>query len=230
MWTKIKICGCKRKEDIELVNKFRPDYVVFVFAPSSRRVSYELAKELKGILSKEIQSVGVFVNEPLEQIITLCNHQVIDVIQLHGDETSEYIKILKKEVSQSIIKAVRVISKEQIQKFDESPSDFLLLDTFQKGHYGGGGIVFDWSMIPKLSKPYFLAGGIHAGNVKQAVNECRPYGIDLSSGVEVDGFKNEAKIRRLMHELNEMNNESMNQMGDDEGYLCKIHLKFVEER
>lgn len=205
MWTKIKICGCKRREDIELVNKFRPDYVGFVFASSPRRVSFEIAKELNGILSKEIQSVGVFVNEPLEQIINLCNHQVIDVIQLHGDETSEYIKILKKEVSQPIIKAVRVISKEQIQKFDESPCDFLLLDTYHKRNYGGSGIAFDWSMIPELSKPYFLAGGLHLDNVKQAVNECRPYGIDLSSGVEVDGYKNEAKIRELMNELNELN-------------------------
>ena len=205
MWTKIKICGCKRAEDIQLVNKFRPDYVGFVFANSSRRVSYELAKELKALLSIEIQAVGVFVNESLGQIIDLCNQGIIDVIQLHGNESSEYMNALKREVPQPIIKAIPVVSKEQIQNSEELPCDFLLLDTYQKASFGGSGITFDWSLIPNLSKPYFLAGGIHPGNVKKAVLQCKPYCIDLSSGVEIDGYKSGDRMRELMNEWYKVN-------------------------
>lgn len=201
MWTKIKICGCKRKEDIALVNKFLPDYVGFVFADSKRRVSDELAKELKAMLSKEIQSVGVFVNEPINHILSLCEQGIIDVIQLHGEETEDYIKILKQKVSQPVIKAIRVVSKEQIEKADELSCDYLLLDTYQKDSYGGSGVVFDWGMIPRLKKPYFLAGGLNINNMKEAVSECNPYGLDISSGVEVDGFKDDVKIREIMNLL-----------------------------
>lgn len=201
MLTKIKICGCKRKEDIALVNKFLPDYVGFVFANSKRRVNDELAKELKAMLSNQIQSVGVFVNEPMDHIISLCKQKIIDVIQLHGDEADDYIKILKQEVSQPIIKAIRVVSKEQIKKADALSCDFLLLDTYQKDSYGGSGVSFDWGMIPALMKPYFLAGGININNMEAAAKQCRPYCIDISSGVEVNGLKNEYKISEIMNLL-----------------------------
>lgn len=200
--TKIKICGCKRLQDIELVNKYLPDYIGFVFANSKRKIEDAVAMELKAALSNQIKAVGVFVNEPIEHIVDLCKKQVIDVVQLHGDETKEYITKLKGLVEQPIIKAIRVQSSEQVQLAESLPCEYLLLDTYIKDAYGGSGVSFDWSMIPHLSKPYFLAGGLNSENIKRAIHECRPYCVDISSGVELDGYKDEGKIREIMRQIN----------------------------
>jgi len=196
--TKIKICGLMREQDIDAVNTALPDYIGFVFARSRRRIDEQKAKALKARLNPAIKAVGVFVNEEMKKIIELCNAHVIDLVQLHGDEDEDYIKRLKNRVSNQIIKAVRVKAPEDVKKAMGFSCDYLLLDAYHEKEYGGTGKAFDWSVIPDINKPFFLAGGIHPGNVMQAIGSCNPYCIDVSSGVETDGYKDPEKIMEMV--------------------------------
>lgn len=195
---RIKICGLTREKDIDSVNRYLPDYAGFVMADSRRRISLEQAELFKQKLDRRIKTVGVFVNESLPVVIDLCTRGIIDVVQLHGDESEAYIKQLQQSVTCPVIKAVRVRDAEQITAADTSPADMLLLDTHTTGQYGGSGQTFNWAIIPSITKPFFLAGGLNAGNILSAVTSCHPYGVDISSGVETDGIKDEAKIRDII--------------------------------
>lgn len=202
---RVKICGLKTVEDVLAVNEVQPDYAGFVFAPGRRQISEELAAELRKVLAREIVPVGVFVNENPEKVLRLCDRGIIDLIQLHGEESEEYIATLRSRVGTPIVKAVRVRSTEDILRMDAVDSDFLLLDAYHEKEYGGSGISFDWSLIPAVSKPFFLAGGINAGNVREAILTFRPYGIDVSSGVETEGRKDSAKLKQLLQLIREIN-------------------------
>lgn len=201
--TKVKICGLKRQKDIEIVNEFRPEYIGFVFADTKRYVDKETAKKLREALHPEIQAVGVFVNEKISVVEELCNANIIQLVQLHGDEDEAYIQELKKKISQSVIKAVRVKSRKQILEAEKLPVEYLLLDTYVKGIYGGSGQSFDKSLIPELQKPYFLAGGLNTENIRENIASCKPYGVDVSSAVETDGIKDREKIRRFIEMVRE---------------------------
>lgn len=195
--TKIKICGLTSMDDILTVNEVKPDYIGFVFAPSKRQISSDFAANLKAALSPDIQSAGVFVNSDLREIVTLVNDGVIDLIQLHGDETPGFIRSLKEMISVPIIKAVRVQTAEDILFAQDFPCDYLLLDTYTKNSYGGTGITFDWSLIPPFCKPYFLAGGLEKNNISEAANTSA-YCLDISSGVETNGKKDPSKIKHII--------------------------------
>ena len=172
---KMKICGLKRLEDIDIVNKYKPDYMGFVFADSKRKVSHKLASEMKKNLSSDIVSVGVFVDADADEIVKLFDEGIIEIAQLHGSESEDYIK-------------------KDLLEYDNSISDYLLLDSGK-----GSGKTFDWNLIRNdLTKDFFLAGGINISNISKAVEEFKPYAIDLSSGVETDGFKDEFKIKEIM--------------------------------
>lgn len=194
---KIKICGLTRLQDIDIVNDCLPDYIGFVFAPSRRQVTPGGAAALKQRLDDRIKAVGVFVNERIDEIARLCRHGIIDLIQLHGDEDERYVAGLKERVDAPVIKAVRVRNPEQVSAAARLPCEYLLLDTYQKDAYGGTGAAFDYRLIPPLQKPYFLAGGLHAGNIPAAAAQ-KPYCLDVSSGVETDGVKDAAKVRELV--------------------------------
>ena len=194
--SKIKICGLSRECDIDFVNMALPDYIGFVFAKSPRQVSFDTARKLKSKLDKSIKSVGVFVNESAENIKKIADSKTIDVIQLHGDEDDEFIKKIKSLCGLPIIKAVRVESTEDILAWDSSSADYLLLDNGK----GGTGKAFDHSLICKTKKPIFLAGGISADNIEQAL-EYSPYCIDVSSGAETNGVKDELKIKALVEKV-----------------------------
>ena len=191
---KIKIFGLRREQDIEAVNAALPDYIGFVFARSKRQIDEQQAERLKAKLNPAIKAVGVFVNADPERIINLCHSQVIDLIQLHGDEDEDYLKRLRSRVANKIIKAVRVKEAQDIMKALDFPCDYLLFDAFREGEYGGSGRTFDWSLLPQIPKPYFLAGGINADNIAQALTEHDPYGLDVSSGAETNGWKDPKKI------------------------------------
>ena len=195
--TKIKICGLKRREDVAAVNAVLPDYAGFVFAGEKRRISRETAGQLKALLDPRILSVGVFVNEAPEAIAAIVQDGTLDLVQLHGDEDASYMKRLRQLVDVPLIKAVRVRTKEQILKEEQLPCDYLLLDTFVKDVYGGSGKPFDPGLIPPLSKPFFLAGGLREDNLASAIAKSHPWGVDISSGAETDGYKDPEKIRRL---------------------------------
>jgi phosphoribosylanthranilate isomerase len=196
--TKIKICGLTRQKDIASVNRWLPDYIGFVFCQSRRQVTPQQAGLLRAGLHAPIKAVGVFVNEPLVSVVKLCNSGVIELVQLHGDEDEAYISKLKKQINCPVMKAVRVQNMEQIRQAENLPCDVLLLDTYQKAQYGGSGKTFDYAMIPSLHKPFFLAGGLKNSNITQAIERCKPYGVDISSGVETDGFKDENKTRQMI--------------------------------
>ncbi|MDY5647857.1 MAG: phosphoribosylanthranilate isomerase [Lachnospiraceae bacterium] len=200
--TGIKICGLQRPEDIEAVNAAGPDYIGFVFAEGKRKVTKEQAHRLKERLSASILAVGVFVNEDPDTVADTVRAVPLDLVQLHGDEDEAYIRRLRSLLGEGIplIRAVRVKSREQIQRAEQLPCEYLLLDTYVKGQYGGSGKSFDRKLIPPLSKPFFLAGGLTGENLKEALEggESRPFCVDISSGAETDGKKDAEKIQKLV--------------------------------
>lgn len=198
---KIKICGLKRLEDIEMVNRYKPDYIGFVFANTKRKVSHELASELKVNLDSDIISVGVFVDAPKEEILKLFNEGTIEIAQLHGSESEDYIIDLKESTNNElkIINAIEMSEDTDLLSYDSSNADYLLLDSGK-----GSGKTFDWRLIRKdLKKDFFLAGGLNSENITGAIEQFNPYAVDLSSSLEVDGFKNEDKIKEIMEIINE---------------------------
>ena len=197
---KIKICGIKRLEDIEIVNRYKPDYIGFVFADSKRKVSHNLAKELRNNLDSDIIPVGVFVDSPQDEILKLFDDGIIEIAQLHGSESEQFILDLKKKTNGElkIINAIEMTQEVDLLEYNDSNSDYLLLDSGK-----GSGKTFDWSLIRKdIKKEFFLAGGLNSENVTQAINEFNPYAIDLSSSLETDGFKDENKIKEIMEVIN----------------------------
>jgi len=199
--TAVKLCGLSRLQDIEMVNEVLPEYIGFVFAKSKRQVNEGIARGLKASLDSRIKSVGVFVNDTTERIADICNEGILDIVQLHGDEDEAYIRNLKEKISKPIIKAVRVQQKEDIRKAQELSCDYLLFDTYRKDQYGGCGETFDWSLISRGNKPYFLAGGINRDNVLQAIRIANPYAVDISSSVETDGVKDRHKIIEIVSNI-----------------------------
>ncbi len=205
---KIKICGLKRLVDIEFVNKYKPDYIGFVFANTKRKVSHGLAKRLKDNLSSDIIAVGVFVDADADEILKLYNDNIIDVAQLHGSESEEYIKILKEKTNYNlkIINAIEMNDEIDLLKYDNSIADFLLLDNGK-----GSGKTFDWRLIRKdLKKDFFLAGGLNSSNIKQAIDEFNPYAVDLSSSLEINGYKDENKIKEIMEVIRWITEDMVN--------------------
>ncbi|MBO7518073.1 MAG: phosphoribosylanthranilate isomerase [Methanobrevibacter sp.] len=204
---KLKICGMRRSEDIEMANRHKPDYIGFVFADSPRKVSYEQAKELSSLLSDDIVPVGVFVNEHMKLIVDLFKDGIIEIAQLHGDEDEKYIRNLKDKSIEETGKQIPVINAIEIKddadyddellKWRDSASDYFILDSGK-----GSGKTFDWSLIDKESEFFknsiFLAGGLNSENLALAIEEFNPFAVDLSSSVETDGFKDEEKIKEII--------------------------------
>lgn len=197
--TRIKICGLTRLEDIDAVNELKPEYVGFVFAKSRRQITKEHAVTLRRYLDPEIQAVGVFVNELPAIVAGYLEEGVIDLAQLHGNESEEYIHSLRFRTGGELIKAFSIKTREDVEKAKKSSADYILLDHGK----GGTGESFDWSLIRNMDRPYFLAGGLNAENVEQAILQTHPFAVDISSGVEKDGVKDPKKIteciRRIRH-------------------------------
>lgn len=188
---KIKLCGLTRPCDIEAVNELQPDYIGFVFAKKSRRyVSPEKAKELKAMLAPGIQAVGVFVNEEPEQIVSLLEAGTIDVAQLHGQEGETEIRRLRELTDHPLIQAFRIDTEQDVERANASTADYVLLDSGA----GGTGTVFDWDLLQAIRRPYFLAGGLDTENLGTVRAKLNPYGVDVSSGIETDGYKDKKKM------------------------------------
>ena len=156
--TRIKICGLTREEEIAAVNRCLPDYIGLVFAESRRRVIPEQASRLKAGLDARIKAVGVFTNAPVPFIVDLCEQEIIDVVQLHGDENEAFIQSLKQKIACPVIKAVRVQTTEQILQAQAMSCDLLLLDTYQPGQYGGSGQDFRAEADSRTAKAVFSGG------------------------------------------------------------------------
>jgi len=214
---KVKMCGISKIETIPAVIEANPDYMGLVFAPSKRQVTVDQAKTLVEELHKQyanrynrdaeqysnqtlihqesIKTVGVFVNETVESLLKIAKEVKLDVIQLHGDEDESFIQTLKEQSNVEVWKAVQVRSAADAEAWIDSSADMLLFDAYHKDERGGTGEVFDWSSLDEFERPFMLAGGINSTNVARAIRTVRPYGIDISSGIETDGVKDDDKIK-----------------------------------
>lgn len=200
---RVKICGLRRPEDVEAVNRALPEYAGFVFAPGRRRVSAEEAARLRRDLDPRVAAVGVFVDEDPAVIAGLLGARIIAVAQLHGREDAGYIRLLRERCGCPIIKAVRV--GEAPPALDGLPApptgpDYPLFDAAPAGGPpGGSGRTFDWSLLHGCrGRPFFLAGGLTSANVAEAIRRLSPFAVDASSGVETDGQKDAGKIREFV--------------------------------
>lgn len=182
----VKICGLRRIEDIEYANILKPDFIGFVFAEKSkRRIDFKKALELKNRLDKSIKVVGVFLNQDIEYIIKACDLGIIDIIQLHGNEDDNYIKKLKQRTNKEIINVYK----------ESKHADYVMYDNLN----AGSGIYQELSY--KIGdKPIFLAGGISASNIDE-IKKKKPYCVDVSSSVEVDGFKDYKKMEEFIRRV-----------------------------
>ena len=189
--TKIKICGLSREEDIDYVNKAKPDYIGFIlhFPKSRRNISTERAAMLKRRLSPDIKAVGVFVDQPVQTVAEAAETIGLDVIQLHGHEDDAYIASLRERTSLPIWKAFKIRSADDLAAAEKSAADEILLDN---GY--GTGEVFDWSLTADFKRSFQLAGGLTPENIPRAICALRPQLVDISSGVETDGVKDRDKI------------------------------------
>ena len=207
---KVKMCGISKVETIPAVVEAKPDYMGLVFAPSKRQVTVDQAKTLVEELHKqytkrynngaeqsnndEIKTVGVFVNETLDNLVSIATEANLDVVQLHGDEDEAFIQSLKERTNVEVWKAVQIRSAADAEAWIDSSADMLLFDAYHKDERGGTGEVFDWSCLDAFERPFMLAGGIDSTNVARAIRTVRPYGIDISSGIETNGVKDDEKI------------------------------------
>lgn len=193
--TKIKLCGLTRPCDIEYVNELLPEYIGFVFTPKSRRyISPEKAEVLREHLDDRITPVGVFVDENIDVIADLIKRKIIDIVQLHGNESEQYIEDLRRVIDCPVIKAFRIESEADIVSANNSSADYVLLDSG-----GGTGKVFDHLLLKDIARPYFLAGGLTPENVETAVKQLKSFAVDVSSSLETDGFKDKIKMTAFVN-------------------------------
>ena len=215
---KVKMCGISKVETIPAIVDAKPDYMGLVFAPSKRQVTVDQAKILveelhRGYAKKygsdtehdkngTIKTVGVFVNETVENLVTIANEANLDAVQLHGDEDEAFIQSLKERTNVEVWKAVQIRSAADAEEWIDSSADMLLFDAYHKDERGGTGEVFDWSSLDAFERPFMLAGGIDSTNVARAIRTVRPYGIDISSGIETNGVKDDEKIKAFTKIVN----------------------------
>lgn len=204
--TKIKICGITNLEDARFAAGALVDYLGFIFYVKSPR--YIEPGEAGAIINwlEGPEKVGVFVNQPLDDVNQIARQTGLDYVQLHGDESVEYCELVEKPIIKVIHieeETVEYLLKHQIEQYAEV-ADFLLFDTKIDEIWGGTGKSFDWAIIQELdiTVPYFLSGGLNAENIKDAIETVQPYAIDVSSSLEQKpGLKDFGKIEAFMDEI-----------------------------
>jgi len=207
--TRVKICGIKQKADALAVIEAGGDFVGLVFAPSQRQVTAVQARQIVNAVkshSHAIEVVGVFVNMPAPEVNMIASSCNLDWVQLSGDEPWEYCR----QITKPLIKAVRIRQGQRPELIGanlatgeqilSSQKHLYLLDSEVKGRYGGTGITFDWSLARRVAEqfPVIIAGGLNPDNVAQVIEMAAPWGVDVSSGVEVGGAKDIVKIRAFI--------------------------------
>jgi len=208
--TKIKICGITNIEDALWAVELKVDALGFIFAESPRRVEPEIVQGIIELLPPFVSSVGVFVNEDRKKVEEIAESCGLTTLQFHGQESPSYCEGFK----QKIVKALRIENKDILKKAAQYQDkvDAYLLDTYSPSKYGGTGKTFDWSIAKEIKKfglPIILSGGLSPENIKEAINEVEPYGIDVSSGVEErPGKKNMEKLINFVRIVRETNGAS----------------------
>lgn len=199
--TKIKVCGLRRPEDVDYVNELKPDYVGFVFAAGKRRVTAAEAAQLASGLDPAIKKVGIFVDEDPEAVRSIAEQVPLDILQFHGHESLAYLASFG---DKEIWKAVAIATKEDVKQLAHYPQATILLDAKVSGAAGGSGVPFDWDLLSGSDLDrgrIVLAGGLNPENVTQAIEKVRPFAVDVSSGVETDGFKDYRKMKAFIEKV-----------------------------
>ncbi len=192
--TELKICGLSRMEDVIAVNRHGADYAGFVFFKKSKRyIDPYKAGELIEFLRSDIKSVGVFMDEPLDSVISTARISGVEMIQLHGHESEEYVEYVKRTLERPVIKAFKADEEGALEKALHTTADYVLIDSG-----AGTGKKFDWSILKDFKREYFLAGGLDPDSVGEAISLLEPFAVDVSSGVETDGIKDEKKIESFI--------------------------------
>lgn len=187
---KLKICGLKRVEDIDYVNELKVDYIGFILSDGYKRsIDFETAQSLKNRLSKDIKAVGVFVDEDKKYIDYYIKNNIIDIVQLHGNEEPEFCKGFD-------VPVIKCFNPDTFSKVDEYDTDYFLFDSG-----AGTGKEFDWNILPECEKPFFLAGGISIDNAEDAVNSAHPFALDVSSSLETNSKKDRAKVEAFVKKI-----------------------------
>ncbi len=203
--TKIKVCGITNLEDARFASGLFVDYLGFIFYEKSPRfIDPAKAGAIINWLEGP-EKVGVFVNQPLDEVNATARQTGLDFVQLHGTESPEYCELIEKRV----IKAIHVSEnsdsdqlKSEIEKYDETV-EFFLFDTKKEGKWGGTGETFDWNLLKDLTdKPFFLSGGLNSENVSDAIDQTQPFAVDVSSGIEEEpGLKDLQKMEEFVREV-----------------------------
>ena len=204
---RVKICGITRPQDALVAAQSGADAIGLVFFPGSpRAVNIDRAQQIIAELPPFVSKVGLFVNASAAEIDTVLENVSLDILQFHGDEQPEQCSCF----SRPFIKAIRMQDNVNLKAMADkySTASALLLDSYVKDIYGGTGMAFDWSAVPDdIPKPLILAGGLDAGNVANAVKQVRPYGVDVSGGVELEkGIKDAGKIEQFIREVRNADN------------------------
>lgn len=192
--TIVKFCGIRTEADVMAVNETRPDLVGMVFAPGRRRtIDVRTAVTLRGMIDPDIGTVGVFRDQPLEDVLSVSGSGAIDMIQLHGGESEDYVREIRERSGLRVIRAFTVRTREDVIGAAGTAADILMFDSG-----AGTGETFDWSILSDVPRPFILAGGLDPLNVCDAVTRLRPLGVDVSSGIETEGNKDRTKMRGFM--------------------------------
>lgn len=185
--TQIKICGLMREQDTQVVNEVQPDFAGFVFAPSRRQLSLKTALHFRSLLADTIPTAGVFVDEPLANMLQIYRSGAISIVQLHGHEPESTVQALK-EAGATVFQVFKPNAP-----ITPTAADYVMLDSGN-----GSGIALDWTRVPKAPHPFILAGGLTPANVTEAIDIVHPDVVDVSSGVETNGQKDPDKIRAIV--------------------------------
>lgn len=205
--TKIKICGITNLEDAILGSDLGADALGFVFAESPRRISPKLARKIILSLPPFLVKVGVFVNEKIDKVKEIYHYCGLNFVQLHGEEDEGYMSSL----SLPVMKTFRVKGYKILDEIAKFKSNYFLLDAYDQTSLGGTGKSFDWDIAKKANEigKLILSGGLTPLNVKKALEEVHPYGVDVSSGVEMKpGIKDPKKMRRFIKEVREWDSQT----------------------
>lgn len=196
---RVKICGIQDQAAAMAAAEAGADAVGLIFAPGRRQVDLAQARRIGTALPPFVTKVGVVVNEPLDRLRALIDGVRLDAVQLHGDEDAAYCRAVR-DLGVTVIKAVQVAGPPDVDRLRALPVAAVLLDTYRRGLRGGTGETFDWSLAAPLAAAMrvILSGGLSPENVAAGVAAVRPYGVDVSSGVETDGRKDPARIRAFV--------------------------------
>lgn len=199
--TRIKICGITNKTDAIEASKLNVDMLGFVFYGKSKRyVSPEIARDIINELPPYVGKAGVFVDEDKKKVLEIAQETSLDMLQFHGDETPEYCGYFKGDYK--VIKAFRLRNRKDLENINNYDVDFYLLDTYSKASKGGSGESFDWAILKDFEflRPVILSGGLTPKNVSRAIREVAPYGVDVSTGVEISPEKKDLNLMKAFVE------------------------------